>query len=54
MDIYLNDEELKREQNLLSPQMEYYPSLTPQKRQLKDLKLKMSVDNDVRKPPPSC
>jgi Fe-S oxidoreductase len=54
VDIFLTEEELKREQNLLSPHEESYKKLRGRLQNLKDLKPKAVMDNDAPKPPPSC
>lgn len=54
METYLTEAELEREENLLKPHSEKYNLLKRRKQQLKDMRPKMSIEDDARKPPPSC
>lgn len=54
MDIYLNKEELLREENLFSPHEISYTPLTGKAIDIKKFTQKVGTGDETRKPPPSC
>jgi len=54
MDVYLTEEELLREQNLLAPHEISYESLEGRTEDLSSFTEQVSVGDDKPKPPSSC
>jgi len=54
MDIYLNQQELLREEDLFAPHEISYKPLTGKAIDIKALTQHVALDNDMPKPPPSC
>ena len=54
MDVYLTEEELEREQNLLAPHEISYEPLEGRTEDIRSLKEQVSVSDDMPKPPSSC
>ena len=54
MDVFLTEEEKKREQDLFKPHEKSYKKLRGREYQLKDFSQNVKMDSDAVKPPPSC
>jgi len=54
MDVYLTEQELLREQNLLAPHEVSYAPLRGRTYDIRSLTEQVTVDKDTPKPPSSC
>jgi hypothetical protein len=54
MDVFLTEEELKREEALFGPQRDVYKPLKGREYEIKDFVPAGGDDPDRPKPPPSC
>ncbi len=54
MDVYLTEEELLREQNLLVPHETSYAPLTGRTYDIRSLTDQITIDDDAPPPPSSC